>query len=189
MELLIARWGYLALFAGTAVEGEMFLLTGGALAHRGLLSLPLVTACAIAGCVVSDQLWFLVGRRLGASAIAQRPRWKGRFEAVRERIARRGDLFIAGFRFLFGVRTIAPLALGGSGTGWLRFSVLNLIGSALWSVCFASLGWLLGHGLAHALGRLPRIEELLVAAVVAGLVLWLGSRRRTENHRPVAASR
>ena len=41
LEELIVRWGYLAIGFGVFLEGESVVILGGALAHRGLLSLPL----------------------------------------------------------------------------------------------------------------------------------------------------
>ena len=43
---LIEQHGYLALAAGSAIEGETFVVFAGFAAHRGYLSLPLVVLLA-----------------------------------------------------------------------------------------------------------------------------------------------
>src|SRR5262245_557136 len=106
LESLIIRWGYLAVGVGTFFEGEAILVLAGGLAHRGLLSLPLVVLAAFVGSVAGDQLWFQLGRRYGRALVARRPTWQARADTVQRRIDRHGGWFVFGFRFLYGIRTV-----------------------------------------------------------------------------------
>ncbi|RYZ52689.1 MAG: DedA family protein, partial [Proteobacteria bacterium] len=64
-ESLILQWGYLALAIGTLLEGETILIAAGAMAHKGLLSLPIVIVVAILGGFTGDVIWYFVGRKYG----------------------------------------------------------------------------------------------------------------------------
>ena len=66
IEELISRWGYLGFAVGTFFEGETVLVVGGALAHKGLMSLPGVALSAFMGSLLGDQFWFLIGWRTSA---------------------------------------------------------------------------------------------------------------------------
>lgn len=178
LEHLLARWGYLAVFVGTALEGEAILLVGAAMAHRGLLSLPLVALSALAGSVVGDQLWFLLGRRAGSPWLERRPALQKQVAVVERWMRRWGTAFVIGFRFLYGLRTISPIVLGASGYPLTRFVPLNLLGAALWAVCFASAGYGLGAALRSLLGHATRAEEAAIAAVLVALLLLFAIRRR-----------
>ena len=46
IETLVAKYGLLAILLGAGVEGEAVVVTGGVLAHRGLV--PLIPACICA---------------------------------------------------------------------------------------------------------------------------------------------
>jgi membrane protein DedA with SNARE-associated domain len=162
---LVARWGYPAVVLGTFFEGETVLLIGGAMAHRGLLTLPGVIVAAFVGSVAGDQLWFLVGKRWGLAVIERRPSWRDRVGGVERWLARYGSAFVVGFRFIYGLRTISPLILGATGYPQRRFAWLNVIGAALWAATFAGLGWGLGEGLRRTIGRSARWEELGLLAV------------------------
>ena len=182
IEQLVARWGYVAIVGGTFLEGETILLLAGALAHRGLLSLPGVMLAAFIGSVAGDQVWFLVGRRMGRAALTRRPRWRGRVLLVERWLDRYGTLFVVGFRFIYGVRTVSPILLGASGYPPRRFVLLNIVGAALWATSFAALGWGVGAGFLHGLGRHARWEELgaLALALLLGTaILHLRRRRRS----------
>jgi membrane protein DedA with SNARE-associated domain len=186
VEALLARWGYWAVGLGTFLEGETVVLAAGALAHRGLLSLPVVMLAAFLGSVAGDQVWFAVGRRFGRAFVHRRPRWKAQVARVEGWLARGGDVFVVGFRFLYGLRTVTPLLLGASGFSPRRFVVLNLVGGALWAVAFGAGGWAVGATLQATLARSARLEELLAAAVVLALAAWGAGRwwRRRRGASP-----
>jgi len=181
-DALISRYGYLAIFIGTFLEGETILVLGGFAAHRGLLELPGVMACAFAGSLASDQLFFFVGRWRGAAWLARRPGWQPGVERVRGMIARHDTLIILAFRFIYGLRNVTPFALGMSDVPALKFAALNAIGAAVWAVAVAALGWFVGSAARQLLGHLERYE-LGVAALIVGFGLVLWARRRLSARR------
>lgn len=124
MDPFIDRFGYLAVTLGTFFEGETVLLAGGAFAHRGLLTLPGVILAAFAGSLAGDQLWFFLGRRFGRPFVERRPRWARQMARIDGFLARFGTAFVLGFRFLYGLRSVTPLALGASGYPALRSTSL-----------------------------------------------------------------
>jgi membrane protein DedA with SNARE-associated domain len=166
LESLITRWGYLAVGVGTFFEGETILIAAGALAHRGLLSLWLVVLAAFVGSVAGDQLWFHLGRRFGRALIDRRPRWKERSVRAQEWLTRYGSVFVLGFRFIYGIRTVTPVLLGASNFPTRRFTLLNTAGGAVWALLFGGLGWALGASLQGLLARTAEVEELALAAIL-----------------------
>jgi membrane protein DedA with SNARE-associated domain len=185
IESLIGRYGYLAILVGTFLEGETILVLGGFAAHRGLLWLPGVMACAFVGSLASDQLFFYLGRRHGAAFLAKRPRLEAGVARARRLIDRYDTWVILSFRFLYGLRNVAPLALGMSRVSALRFALLNVIGAAVWAVLVAAIGWYVGSAAKQLLGHLERYELRVVAAIIAvGLALWAWRRWRVDRTNP-----
>lgn len=181
LEALAVRWGYWAIGLGTFLEGESVLIAGGALAHRGLLSLPLVMLAAFLGSVTGDQVWFHLGRRFGQPLLERRPAWKARVAGVQNRLDRYGSAFVFGFRFIYGVRTVTPALLGLSGYAPSRFVFLNVAGAAVWVVVVGGAGWALGAALTALLQRAVHVEELLAAtglAMFIGWCIWRHIQRR-----------
>jgi len=176
LESFVLRWGYVAIGLGMLFEGEAILVVGGALAHRGLLSLPLVMVAAFFGSVASDQLWFQLGRRFGRRYFERRPHWRARADRIDAWMSRHGALFVFGFRFVYGIRTVTPIALGASAYPAPRFALLNVLSAAVWSVAFGGAGWILGASLETALQRSTRVEEIVGVVVVLALSVGLVSR-------------
>jgi membrane protein DedA with SNARE-associated domain len=186
VEAFILRWGYLAVGLGTFFEGETILIAAGAMAHRGLLSLAWVIASAFVGSLAGDQLWFLLGRRYGPPFIAKRPKVQRRTVVVEGWLRKYGTVFVLGFRFLYGLRSVTPVLLGASRYAPGRFLVLNAVGAALWSLSFGYLGYGVGASLAALLDRRGRVEELLLAGVVVGAIVALASVRARRSRQRAA---
>jgi membrane protein DedA with SNARE-associated domain len=122
LESLLATYGHPALIIGTFLEGEPVLVLGGLAAHQGWLSLHWVIACGFCGALCTDQLCFLLGRRHGKTLLARHPSWHPRAARVLRVLERHQNLLILGFRFLWGLRSVTPYAIGISNVSYLRFT-------------------------------------------------------------------
>jgi membrane protein DedA with SNARE-associated domain len=177
LEELIQRFGYLAILVGTFLEGETVLLLGGFAAHRGYLNLVGVMVAAFAGSLVGDWLYFEIGRRKGMAFLDERPAWRSRVGRTLQLVNTHQTLLILGFRFLYGIRTVTPFALGASGVSPLRFALLNVPSAAFWAVAFGGLGYALGNTLEAVMGNIRRYEHLVFAAILAaGALAWAWRR-------------
>ena len=179
LETLVNTYGYLALLVGTFLEGETVLVLGGMAAQRGFLYLPWVILVAFAGSFCGDQLFFFLGRRHSDFILNRRPAWKDRTEQARTLLHRYQTPVILGFRFLYGLRSIIPFAIGLSGVPLRRFFFLNMAGALVWAAVVGTGGYLFGHGLELVLGDLKRYEHLVLGGVaVAGFLVWVFYRFR-----------
>jgi membrane protein DedA with SNARE-associated domain len=112
MEALIAHYGYLAVLVGTFLEGETILILAGFAAHRDYLQLPWVIIAAFLGTLFGDQLFFFLGRRHSEYLLSRSPHWRPRLERAERLIHNYRVPIILGFRFLYGLRSVIPFALG-----------------------------------------------------------------------------
>lgn len=178
---LISTYGYLVVLVGAFLEGETVVILAGFAAHRGHLDLPWVIAAAFVGTLCGDQFYFYLGRRHGAAWLERRPLWRARVDQVTRRLERHQTLFILSFRFIYGIRTAAPFAIGLSRVSALRFSVLNAISAAVWAALIAGAGYAFGQAMEALLADVKRYEVWVLVAVIllVGLArLILRSRER-----------
>ena len=179
-----AEWGALA-YVGVALwaffEGETFLLVAAALgATSGIVSAPLLIGAAWAGSFVGDQLWFAAGRHLGPGALRRFPKLRPGFERAAGLLRRHETIFVLTFRFLYGVRNVAPVACGVAGLRWARFAALNFVAAGIWAGSFVAAGWFLGAKLGP-----ERLVWGLCAGAIALISLML-LRRRFARRAPVS---
>ena len=186
IEALVARYGLAALRVGSGIEGEAVVVAGGLLAHQGLVPLPGAMAAAVVGSFAADQAWFAIGRRFRDHRWVAKARAKPAFARALGALERHQIGFIFAFRFIYGLRTVSPIAIGTTRVPARTFLLVNGPAAAIWGVTFTLVGYLFGGAFERLVGKLrPHGEQLwwivggLVAAgvVIGGLHWW---RRRRQ---------
>lgn len=186
LDILIQDYGYWVVLLGTFLEGETILVLAGFAAHQGYLQLPWVVVAAVAGTLAGDQLFFFLGRRHSAWLMTLRPRWASRLDRGRELVHRYQTPLLLGFRFLYGLRTVIPFAIGLSRIPAARFAAFNAAGALVWAVAVGTGGYLFGQAVELVIGDLKRYEAAaMIAVLLLGGTGWLlfGVRRRRERKR------
>jgi membrane protein DedA with SNARE-associated domain len=184
IEALVARYGIAALFAGAALEGEAAVIAGGLLAHQGVFALPVAMLAAGLGSFTADQGWFAAGRHFRDHRWVAAARAKPAFQRALAALQRHPVGFIFAFRFIYGFRTVSPIAIGTAGIAPRLFVPVNAASAAVWAIVFSSIGYVFGDAFEAALGRLRHDARLwwivggvlLVGLVVAAIHRW---RNRT----------
>jgi membrane protein DedA with SNARE-associated domain len=146
------------------------------------MDINLVVVVAFCGSYAGDQLWYFLGRKHGRKLLARKPRWQLMGDRALEHIRRHPDIWVLSFRFVYGLRTVMPVAIGLSGYPPGRYLLLNGIGAAIWATALAAAAYHFGAVLEGMLGSIKKYELwVLGALLVLGLGLWL--RRRIKNAR------
>ena len=179
---LIAEYGYGALFVGALLEGETLLILAGFAVHQGYLQLHWVILTALLGGFLGDQFYFWVGRWRGAWVLAHFPWLVPAVARTNALIERYPEVLIVVIRFLYGLRTVGPFAIGMSAVRAWRFVLFNALGAAIWAVAIGGAGYLFGHAMEVWLNNLQRAEKVLLLVLLLGGVIFWGWRR-WQSHR------
>lgn len=182
---MVTRWGVAAVFVGAGIEGETAAVTGGLLAHRHLIPWWASALAACTGSFAADQCFFLIGRHFRDHPRVRALAAKSAFAKALAAFERHPTRFILSFRFLYGLRTISPLAIGTSSVSFARFVFLNAIAATAWGLIFTGLGYAFGKSIEALFGRLLTTRHVLLivaflivaAATYGGVRLYRGRRR------------
>lgn len=169
----VTEYGPLVVLAGTFFEGETIVLVAGFLAHQELFDPFIVGLCAFAGAVLGDQLWFYLGRRHADHALVRRLTRQALFEKALGAIERHPRKFILSYRFIYGLRTVSPVALGLSGVPAGLFLMLNVIAAAVWAAVFTALGYFFGQAIEAVWGDIQAVEHKLFLAGLGAIAAFL----------------
>ncbi|MFQ6003581.1 MAG: DedA family protein [Candidatus Zixiibacteriota bacterium] len=112
MEDLITNFGYLALFLGSFLEGESFLIAAGFLAKRGYLNLNLIIIVAMAGAYLGDVALYFFGRKKGPRVISKFPQVEIYYPKAKKLFDRYGIWAILITRYLYGLRFASAALFG-----------------------------------------------------------------------------
>lgn len=169
LDALIARAGLPAIFVGAGVEGEPFAIAGGLMAHQHLVPLWAAITAAVGGSWLIDQLWFLAGRSFRSFGRVRAMMGRPAFARCLSLLERYPKRFILIFRFAYGIRAVAPLAIGATRIPVHVFVPLSILAALVWGTSFT----LIGFGFGRSLGRWLNLDA--GALIVVGAALILGS--------------
>ncbi len=180
----IARHGGAALFlfsflenAGVPFPAFPVLILAGALAQSGRLAPGGAVAGAVAGAVLADAAWYVVGRWRGRKLLSVLCRLTLNPDACVERTEHgfhdRPKTTILFSRFLPGVSTFVPPLAGILPMPWPRFLALDAAGAVLWAFAGVGLGWFSGAEVAE---RARAVQGLLLWIFAGALIAYLAWR-------------
>lgn len=173
MRWFIENYGYLAVFLGSTIEGELILMTAGYFAYVGVLDLGWVILFAFLGTLIADQGCFFVGRYYGPKLLERFPTLKKKSEKVFRLLHEYKNLFIMTFRFVYGIRIASPLVIGASQLSPKRFTVLNFPAALVWAVAIACVGYFFGGTFEIILDNMHRIQRYgLFVGVPIIVCIW-----------------
>jgi len=177
-------------FAGAPLASSVVLVTGGALAAGGGLSLPAFALSAAAGGFVADLGWYFLAR------------WKGQFvvnsacgltsnptacvDGGAQRLGVMGSPFLLLGKFFPGSGNLLAPAAGLAGLSPGYFLPKLAFALVAWAGAYTGLGWIFADELRALLAWIVasgRWVALAALVLVAGAALWRSIRLR--KHREV----
>lgn len=169
----IAHYGVLGVFLAAAIEGELGVVVGGAMAHLGRMNVFWVAVAAWVAAFLSAQIFFYAGRSQRQNNWVQKITDKRAFYLAIKWIDRHPRLFCLFYRFVYGMRIVGPVAISLSDITVRTFLLFNLFTALAWAIVGVSLGWLFGPELAHLM-RAWFTPERFAAASAVTLTLLIG---------------
>ncbi len=188
----VERHGYVLLFLWVfAEQGAVplpsvpLLVAVGTLIRIGHLHPVAAIACAVAGALTADSVWFYFGRHRGKSVL----RFLCRVSLEPDSCVRKTEnaflkfgvntLLIA--KFIPGLNAVAAPLAGDSGIGLIHFLTLDALGVVIWSAAYMGVGYLFSGQLELVLGYVQRLGSgfgILVVGLFAAWICWKFIQRR-----------
>lgn len=187
------HYGYLILFVwvlmeqlGIPIPSMPLLLTAGTLTATHKLSLPLVLCSVVLGSLVSDTIWYLMGKRYGGAVVRLLCRLSMESSTCVRRtedyFTKHGAAALLLAKFVPGLGTVAAPIAGQTGMAYSLFATYDIGGILLWSLSVTLAGRFFGDFLKvhpEALAWVGHFAVLLfVVAIIAFLAVRIGKQRR-----------
>ena len=183
----ITQYGVLGVFLAAAIEGELGVLIGGAMAHLGKLNPWFVGLAAWIAAFLSAQVFFHVGRSQRDSGWVHKVTDKRAFALALKWIDRHPSFFCVFYRFVYGMRIAGPVAISLSHIKLRTYLIFNFFTALAWAIVGVSLGWLFGPDLAHLVrGWFTPKRFVVVSTVVGALLIGIVCWRMQRATRPLA---
>ena len=181
------HYGYIVLFLWIAAEqlgmplpSVPLLITAGTLTATHQMRLSLVIVAAVAACMVSDSLWYYMGKRFGGAVVRLLCRLS--FESTtcvrrtENRFQKYGAWALLFAKFVPGLSTVAAPLAGQTGMPFRSFFQADLAGAVIWSLSMTLIGRFFGDVMKHHPAGLHTLTQSAGVLFLLVIVALLASR-------------
>jgi membrane-associated protein len=159
------------------------IVTAGAFARVGKVSLLLAVGCAVPGMIMFDPFFWWAGRLWGRGMltfVAGRGRRSGRMIARAERYGHRlGWVGVVVAYFLPVPAALLFVVAGWTGMRLVTFVLLDAVGALLWIAMLTGLGYYLGQDAVDVARTISRYGLWIAIALIVAVVARQRFKRRT----------
>lgn len=186
MELVLIKYGLLAVFVASLLETDVVPVLAGVAARRGCFNPALGIVAGSAGALAGDCFWFYLGRR----KVIQNSKMFLRIRSKAERLFRRVGIWqIPASHVVYGTRVASMTLLGARGSSFGKFALIDGSSCVVLTTFLLSLGFALSANAQIVLVHVKRIElGLLVTVTLFGLIFHLLQKSQRTNlqhaHQP-----
>ena len=186
MEQIFINWlieyGYIILFVWSILEGETGLVMAGVLSHTGDMDLGTSIVVAGLGGFTGDMIYFFIGRYNKKYIHKLLKTQRRKFALATVLLNKYGWLVIFIQRYLYGLRTIIPIAIGTTRYSTKMFATINLIAAMIWAAITISLAYIFGEQILQVLhlAKTYWYITLPLGAITAGAI-WYYFHKATQR--------
>ena len=140
----LSTYGYIVLFLYSLGGGFVALLGAGVLSFMGKMDLSLSIAVAFTANFIGDSLMFYMSRYHKKEMMEYFKKHRRKLAFSHLLLKKHGSWIIIVKKFIYGLKTLIPLAVGLTKYDFWKFSGYNAIGAAIWAVAVGGLSFLFG---------------------------------------------
>ena len=161
----LTTYGYIALFIYSLGGGFIGLITAGVLSFAGKMDLVTAMSVAFVANFIGDLMLFYLARHEKANVMEYFKKHKRKLAYSHALIRKHGSKVIVIQKFVYGIKTLIPIAFGLSKYDQKQFMILNLLASFIWTLAIGFASYAAGSAI------LNTYEEVLDKPYLAPLIL------------------
>jgi len=129
----LKEYGYIVLFGWSILEGELGLIMAGIMSHTGDMFLPIAIIVGALGGFIGDQIYFYVGRYNKRYIHSRLRSQRRKFALAHLLLKKYGWPIVFVQRYMYGMRTVIPMAIGVTQYSSRQFAIINFISALFWA--------------------------------------------------------
>lgn len=177
-------YGYIALFLYSLGGGFVGLIAAGVLSSMGHLSLIISLAVAFVANALGDVILFYLGRYNKKDIMPYLKKHRRKLALSHLLMKRYGNKILVFQKFVYGLKTLVPIAVGITKYDFKKFMLFNTIGAFFWAIVFGIGSFLAGDFfriLADDVGENPIIAPIALFTVFGLVYLFFHIATKKKN--------
>jgi len=178
----LATYGYIGLFLYSLGGGFVALIGASVLAFMGKMDISLVIIIAFIANAIGDVILFYMARYQKSMMMEGLRKHRRKLALSHVLMKKYGSWIILLQKFVYGIKTLIPIAIGLTKYDFKKFAILNVLSAAIWALTFGIGSYYSGSilvQLAEIIGAKPWIAPIVL--VVFGGALWLYMEKATKK--------
>lgn len=172
----LSTYGYIILFLYSIGGGFVALAAAGVMAYAGKMDLELSILIAMIANFLGDSILFYLGRynKKEVHGYLRKHRRKLAFSHLL--IKKHGSKMILVQKFVYGIKTLIPIAIGLTKYDLKRFTFYNFGSSVIWSIVVGYIGFFGGDLVMRVAGyssEHPYLPPVIMLALLGGTWFYL----------------
>ena len=178
----LATYGYIGLFLYSLGGGFVALLGAGVLSYLGKMDITTSIAIAFVANALGDMLLLYMARYQKTMMMDGLRKHRRKLALSHVMMKKYGSWIILIQKFVYGIKTLIPIAIGLTKYDFKKFAILNVFSAAVWALVVGLGSYYAGKpltDLAELIGDKPWIAPLIL--VVMGSALWFYMEAATKK--------
>ena len=178
----LRTYGYIILFIWSIMEGEMGLVMAGLMTHSGDMDLYMAILVAGLGGFTGDQIYFYIGRFNKKYINKKLKTQRRKFALAHLLLNKYGWPIIFVQRYMYGLRTIIPMAIGITRYNSKFFAFINLISAFIWAALTIIPTYIFGEEILKILEFAKQHWYIAIPfAICLLLLMWFYFSKKTKK--------
>jgi len=180
----LATYGYIGLFIYSLGGGFVALVGAGVLSYMGKMDLATSMAVAFVANVIGDIMLVYLARYQKSMMMEGLRKHRRKLALSQILMKKYGSWIVLIQKFVYGIKTLVPIAIGLTKYDMKKFIILNIISSVVWVLTFGFGSFYFGKALsefAKAVSDKPWIAPIIL--IVLGGATWLYMEKATKKKR------
>ena len=178
----LSTYGYLVVFLYSLGGGMVAIIAAGVLAQLGNMDVTVSIVLAAVANAMGDTLLFYVSRYNRAAVMPYIVKHKRKLAFSQILFKKHGNKIIFFKKFIYGLKTLVPLAIGLTKYSFAKFSVINVVSAAIWAILLGLGSFYAGEAFTRAGDFMGENGWLMPAAMFALLAgIWIYLQQATKK--------
>ena len=180
----LATYGYIGLFLYSLGGGFVGLVAASVFSFMGKMDLTVVIAVAFLGNFLGDIMLFQLTRYQKSMMMEGLKKHRRKLALSHILMKKHGDWVIFIQKFIYGLKTIVPIAIALTKYDFKKFAILNVFAAAVWALAFGLSSFYFGAVLSEAAIYISENKWLapVILFSIGGLT-WLYLEKATKKKK------
>ena len=180
----LSTYGYIALFIYSLGGGFFGIVAATTLSYLGKMDLTISMIVAFASNYIGDMALFYMARFNKSMITPYMKNHRRKFALSNLLVQRYGDFVVFIQKFIYGVKTLVPVAMGFSKYSFVKFGILNIFASAIFVGFVTAVSYAFSEPIikvATYVKEHPWIYPVIILAIGGGIYLYFETVTKKKN--------